>query len=157
MTIQFPAPYKARPIRFLELWEHEGWRVKVYGIAAAAERPSQELVEAIKKEPKLKEMALVKYSRLSVQPVTKAQFEATVALNMTWVKHQGPVGAEVSFDPRTERIEPDSDGRGVTQATFDTPGQYVLRVRLDNFPASDSSFADQCCWTNGYVPVTVTP
>lgn len=48
MTIELSAPYKARPIRFLELWDHEGWRVKVYGIAAAADRPSQELVDAIK-------------------------------------------------------------------------------------------------------------
>lgn len=48
MTMQLSAPYKTRPIRFLELWQHEGWRVKVYGFAAASERPSQELVDAIK-------------------------------------------------------------------------------------------------------------
>lgn len=48
MTMQLSGPYKTRPIRFLELWEHQGWRVKVYGIAAASERPSPELVDAIK-------------------------------------------------------------------------------------------------------------
>ena len=48
MTIQLSAPYKSRPIRFLELWEHEGWRVKVYGISASAERPSSQIVDAIK-------------------------------------------------------------------------------------------------------------
>ena len=32
-------------------------------------------LEAIKKEPKLKEMALLKYSRLSVQPVTAAEWK----------------------------------------------------------------------------------
>lgn len=49
MNIQVSMPYKPRPIRFLGLWEHEGWRVKVYGIAAVAERPSEELVEGIKR------------------------------------------------------------------------------------------------------------
>ena len=48
MTIKLTTTYKARPIRFLELWEHEGWWVKVYGISADADRPSQELVDAIK-------------------------------------------------------------------------------------------------------------
>ena len=33
-------------------------------------------LEAIKKEPKLQEMALLKYSRLSVQPVTAAEWKA---------------------------------------------------------------------------------
>jgi predicted RNA-binding protein with PUA-like domain len=32
-------------------------------------------LEAIKKDPKLKDMALVKYSRLSVQPVTAAEWK----------------------------------------------------------------------------------
>jgi hypothetical protein len=49
MTMQLSAPYKTRPIRFMELWEHEGWRVKVYGIAAASDHPSPELVDAIKR------------------------------------------------------------------------------------------------------------
>lgn len=48
MTMQLSAPYKTRPIRFLELWEHAGWRVKVYGVSARDERPPQELVDAIK-------------------------------------------------------------------------------------------------------------
>ncbi|AXK36779.1 isochorismatase [Streptomyces armeniacus] len=42
------ASYRTRPIRFLELWEHGGWRVKVYGIAAAAELPRPALVTAAK-------------------------------------------------------------------------------------------------------------
>lgn len=48
MTVTLFTPYRTRPIRFLDLWEHEGWRVKVYGISAASERPSQVLVDAIK-------------------------------------------------------------------------------------------------------------
>jgi hypothetical protein len=32
----------------------------------------------------------------------------------------------------------------------------VLRVRADNFGRVDTSAGNQCCWTNGYVKVTVT-
>lgn len=48
MRMKLSSPYKVRPIRFLELWEHEGWRIKVYGITAVGDRPSPQLVEAIK-------------------------------------------------------------------------------------------------------------
>lgn len=41
-------PYKVRPIRFLELWEEAGWRLKVYGIAYQRAYPRPELVEAAK-------------------------------------------------------------------------------------------------------------
>ena len=41
-------------------------------------------------------------------------------------------------------------------ATFGQPGEYLIRVRADNFGRVDSSAGDQCCWTNGYVKVTVT-
>ncbi|MBX9829433.1 MAG: EVE domain-containing protein [Xanthobacteraceae bacterium] len=37
--------------------------------------PQPVSLEAIKKEPKLKEMALIKYSRLSVQPVTAEEWK----------------------------------------------------------------------------------
>ena len=40
-------------------------------------------------------------------------------------------------------------------ATFSEPGEYMLRARVDNFRAIDSASGDQCCWTNGYVRVTV--
>ena len=44
-----------------------------------------------------------------------------------------------------------------TTATFEQPGEYLIRVRADNFGRVDSSDGNQCCWTNGYVTVTVTP
>ena len=43
-----------------------------------------------------------------------------------------------------------------TTVTFDQPGDYLIRVRADNFGRIDSTAGDQCCWTNGYVKVTVT-
>ncbi|GAA2402976.1 hypothetical protein GCM10010191_08150 [Actinomadura vinacea] len=39
-------PHRPRPIRFLELHESAGWRLKVYGIASEGGRPPAELVEA---------------------------------------------------------------------------------------------------------------
>lgn len=46
--IQLRAPYEPRPIRFLELWQDSGWRIKVYGISHCREVPPWELVRAAK-------------------------------------------------------------------------------------------------------------
>jgi hypothetical protein len=42
-------------------------------------------------------------------------------------------------------------------ATFSEPGDYILRAQADNWRAFDSGAMDQCCWSNGYVGVHVTP
>jgi len=42
-------------------------------------------------------------------------------------------------------------------ATFSEPGDYILRAQADNWRAFDSGAMDQCCWSNGYVRVHVTP
>ena len=100
---------------------------------------------------------------------------------ITWVEHQGPVGGNVSFQRVSEpwqapgeenateeqrernRLEPYQDrlppwgASSTVAATFNQPGDYVLRVRADNFAALDSGAGDQCCWTNGYVKVRVSP
>jgi len=75
------------------------------------------------------------------------------ALNVTWFKHAGP--GSVVFSPHTEPIA-ETEGMATTTATFEQPGEYVIRVRADNFGRIDSSAGNQCCWTNGYVKVTVT-
>ena len=73
----------------------------------------------------------------------------------TWFTHAGPAPAAFS----EEQSSPDeaAGGRRVASVTFAEPGEYVLRVRADNFNPVDSTPADQCCWTNGYVAVTVSP
>jgi len=108
-----------------------------------------------------------------------------VHVNLTLWKYQGPIGAEISFESLTEApsdVEPAGRGerphgpgpvatgesvvipregqdanQGRFTATFDTPGQYVIRVRIDNFAAPDSQPGNQCCWSNGYVVVRVNP
>ncbi len=46
--IHLSEPYKTRPIRFLEVFETNGWKLKVYGISALHDRPPHEFVDAIK-------------------------------------------------------------------------------------------------------------
>lgn len=37
--------YEPRPVTFLELWRHKGWRMKLYGIAWQRPRPEAAFVE----------------------------------------------------------------------------------------------------------------
>jgi hypothetical protein len=85
---------------------------------------------------------------------TSATLSATVAraaaavpgLSVTWSQYRG-AGA-VEFANATPAVE---RGKASTTATFKAPGEYVLRAL-----ASDGSIPSaQCCWTNGYVRVTV--
>lgn len=46
--LKLPEPYAARSIRFLELWQDAGWRMKVYGIAYRDGGPEPELVAVAK-------------------------------------------------------------------------------------------------------------
>lgn len=45
-SIELSEPYATRPIRFLELTEQDGWRLKVYGISIYDEKPDSQLVTA---------------------------------------------------------------------------------------------------------------
>lgn len=76
------------------------------------------------------------------------------AMTVTWYKHSGP--GPVLFDPPRQPMA-QLAGRAVTAATFGQPGEYLVRVRVDNFGRLDTSPGNQCCWTNGYVRVIVKP
>jgi hypothetical protein len=81
--------------------------------------------------------------------VAGARGNAQIAL--MWFKHQGP--GEVAFsDPAPKPAS--GDGRATTMATFSKPGTYVLRLRANDSSVSGAGHA-QCCWTNGFVVVTV--
>ena len=90
--------------------------------------------------------------REPVTIVTKGAPKA--AMNVTWRKHSGP--GPIVFNPPTQPI-PELQGTATTSATFSQPGEYVIRVRADNFGRVDTSPGNQCCWTNGYLKVSVTP
>ena len=78
-----------------------------------------------------------------------------VDVEVTWFKHQGPAAA-VEFEPWQITVA-GGTGETTTAATLSEPGEYILRARVDNWDANDSSGGDQCCWSNAYVRVTVTP
>jgi hypothetical protein len=50
---------------------------------------------------------------------------------------------------------PAGEGTVRVVATFSAPGEYLINAQVDNWRVPDSSSGDQCCWTNGYVRVTV--
>jgi hypothetical protein len=88
------------------------------------------------------------------KPATGAPPSATVAralaavpgLSVTWSQYRG--AGTVAFANATPPLE---KGKASTTVTFKEPGEYMLRAL-----ASDgSSPSAQCCWTNGYVKVTV--
>ena len=56
--------------------------------------------------------------------------------------------------PQTINVA-DGEGTASVIVTFSTPGEYIMRARVDNFSAPDSADNDNCCFTNGYVRVTV--
>ncbi len=74
-------------------------------------------------------------------------------VDLTWFKHQGP--GDVEFD-EAELEVPTSGGEATTTVTFSEPGQYVLRVRANDASGVAGAGHAQCCWTNGFVRVTVT-
>lgn len=47
--IRLSEPCLPRPIRFLDLWESAGWRLKVYGIAHGRAMPRPELVASARR------------------------------------------------------------------------------------------------------------
>lgn len=76
-------------------------------------------------------------------------------VTLRWYKYRGP--GEVTFQ---QSVVPVGEGgsRALTTAAFDQPGDYVLYVRADHSDERVSAAGlEQCCWTNGYVSVTVTP
>jgi hypothetical protein len=75
-------------------------------------------------------------------------------MNVTWFKHAGP--GPVEFSQAKEPVQ-QLDSTAATTATFKQPGEYVIRVRADNFGRIDTSAGNQCCWTNGYIKVAVAP
>ena len=113
----------------------------------------------------------------SVRDATDPRYTRPVPIRLVWSKYSGP--GEVTFtrhpdapnleqilDTRGRPMRPDSaeqvtlvDSYGTASviSSFSEPGDYVIRTLIDNFAASDSGAGDQCCWTNLYQKVTVTP
>ena len=75
------------------------------------------------------------------------------SVTLAWFKHQGP--GTVTFSQATGRAAA-AGAEASTTATFSEPGEYVLRVRANDASGVAGAGHAQCCWTNGFVKVTVT-
>ncbi|NKB33336.1 MAG: hypothetical protein GKR91_09580 [Pseudomonadales bacterium] len=89
-----------------------------------------------------------------------------VPLGSFWVMHQGPAMPEIEDAEILGRVRARDYAGDLntnewtevsTQVTFPEPGEYIIRLRVDNFVAPDSQFDNVCCWSNAYFPVTVSP
>ena len=73
-------------------------------------------------------------------------------VTLTWSRYRGP--GTVTFSARTLTANPTD--KATTSATFSTPGQYMLRVLvMGDEMGNPTAQTYQCCWTNGYVQVSV--
>ena len=66
-------------------------------------------------------------------------------LTVTWRIYRGP--GDATFSSSTPAVE---QGKAQTQVTFRQPGEYILHVL-----AIDARAGSMCCWTNGYLKVSV--
>jgi hypothetical protein len=78
---------------------------------------------------------------------------AGAPVTLAWFKHQGP--GSVTFGQSTARVAA-ADGKMTTTVTFSAPGRYILRVRANDASGVANAGHAQCCWSNGFVKVTVT-
>jgi hypothetical protein len=73
-------------------------------------------------------------------------------LAISWSKYRGP--GSVNFGNARPSI--DAAGKASTTATFEKPGEYIVRGQI-NDATGEGGGGFQCCWTNIHVKVTVSP
>jgi hypothetical protein len=112
----------------------------------------------------------------SVRDRTNPVFAKPLDSRVMWYMHQGPGEVLFTEHPSTPFMTtPDSSLRNAMPAspariaiqeskgparviaTFSEAGEYLIRARVDNWNASDSDGFDQCCWSNAFQRVHVTP
>lgn len=74
-------------------------------------------------------------------------------LSASWSKFRGP--GSVMFANLKPEIDK-TDGKATTTATFKAPGEYILRLQV-NDSSGDGGGGFQCCWTTAHVKVIVSP
>lgn len=122
----------------------------------------------------------VNVSDPSKRDTSDPRFKDPLPVGVHFYKYQGPGAVEFARHESTpEPVNPYEEndprfrffrapatndvevkgGVGVARvyASFNAPGEYTLRIMAENFRAPDSQDGDQCCWTNVYQKVTVTP
>ncbi len=72
-------------------------------------------------------------------------------LTVKWSKFRGPGG--VTLEKADPEVDP-ADGKTTATATFDAPGDYILRLQANDV-SGEGGGGFQCCWTNAHVAVKV--
>jgi hypothetical protein len=68
-----------------------------------------------------------------------------------WSKFRGP--GDVTFSKAAPSVD-ETTGQSTTTASFSAPGEYTLRVQV-NDATGEGGGGFQCCWTNAHVKVVV--
>ncbi len=120
----------------------------------------------------------------SVRDSSDPRYAEILPIGVTFNKHQGPgtviftrhpdtvvvAKSERGADPLCQGCRgsakrdgpnvvsvPGQEGLARVYANFSEPGNYIIHAKVDNFSSSDSSDTNQCCWTNVFQRITVTP
>ncbi|MSR12416.1 MAG: hypothetical protein EXR84_11570 [Gammaproteobacteria bacterium] len=128
----------------------------------------------------------VKVKDISVRDLNDTRFKEPLSVGVHFYQHQGagevtftrhpdtsvpvnpyePDDRRFAFfrEPEANDVEiPGVEGVFTTEgvarvfAKFAQPGEYIIRAKAENFDSPDSSDGDQCCWTNVFQRITVTP
>ena len=81
-----------------------------------------------------------------LNPIQLKQPPVSVSLS----KFRGP--GTITFTEARPKLE--KDGRFTSNATFSAPGEYIVRVQV-NDRSGEGGGGFQCCWTNAHVKVTI--
>lgn len=106
--------------------------------------------------------------------VVWAPYQAPVGAELEFSRHESTQESEVpgigwrgdgpdcyaavpcaTLDEDQTVVVESGEGTARVVVTFSQPGEYLLHAQVDNFGLPDSGFTDQCCFSNGYVRVTV--
>ena len=101
----------------------------------------------------------VEYMRHESNPLPEVEEPDSAAAAAAAAARIGAVAVAARRDrtaagPEIIRLE-EGYGTASVIVTFSAPGEYIMRARVDNFSAPDSSDNDNCCFTNGYVRINV--
>lgn len=77
-------------------------------------------------------------------------------VTIMWRKHRGP--GRVAFEPEYVPVYTGGDAKRFVEATatatFDAPGEYIIRAQV-NDSSGDGGSGLQCCWTTAHVKIDV--
>jgi hypothetical protein len=76
---------------------------------------------------------------------------------VSWKKHRGSGGVQFADQqiPLITKGDPKLFLEAKTSATFDAPGEYVIRAQVTDISSRDGGSGEQCCWTTALVKVSV--